>query len=71
MRGCRVRLSRPNSDSCGEPEEKARTNIKDAMRGFLEAAEHKATLDEILEEAGYARVGNEWKAPEFVGLDIA
>ena len=39
--------------SCGETEEKARTNIKDAVRGFLEAAEHKGTLDEILEEAGY------------------
>ena len=55
--------------SCGETEEKARSNIKDAVRGFLEAAEHKGTLDEILEEAGYEHVGNEWKAPEFVGLD--
>jgi predicted RNase H-like HicB family nuclease len=55
--------------SCGETEEKARTNIQDAVRGLLEAAEHKGTLDEILEEAGYKRVGNEWKAPEFVGLD--
>ncbi len=55
--------------SCGETEEKARTNIKDAVRGFLEAAEDKGTLDEILEEAGYEHVGNEWKAPVFVGLD--
>jgi|SRR2546422_4165083 len=55
--------------SCGETQEKARANIKDAVRGFLEAAEDKGTLDEILEEAGYERVGNEWKAPEFVGLD--
>jgi predicted RNase H-like HicB family nuclease len=55
--------------SCGETEEKARANIKDAVRGFLEAAEHKGTLDSILEEAGYERIGNEWKAPEFVGLD--
>jgi hypothetical protein len=39
------------------------------VRGFLEAAEDKGTLDKILEEAGYQRVGSEWKAPEFVGTD--
>ena len=55
--------------SCGETQEKARANIKDAVRGFLEAAEDKGTLDEILEEAGYQRIGAEWKAPEFVGID--
>ena len=55
--------------SCGETQEKARTNIQDAVRGFLEAADGKGTLDEILEEAGYERRGSEWKGPEFVGLD--
>jgi predicted RNase H-like HicB family nuclease len=55
--------------SCGETQEKARVNIEDAVRGFLEVAEAKGTLDEILEEAGYERVGSEWKAPEFVGLN--
>ena len=45
-------------------------NIKDAVRGFLEAAEdNKGILDEILEEAGYQRIGAEWKGPEFVGID--
>jgi len=47
-----------------------RANIKDAVRGFLEAAEdNKGILDEILEEAGYQRIGAEWKGPEFVGID--
>ncbi len=55
--------------SCGETTEKARTNIQDAVRGFLEVAEDKGTLDEIMEEAGYERNGSEWKPPEFVGLD--
>lgn len=55
--------------SCGETQEKARANIQDAVRGFLEAAEDKGTLGEILQEAGYERQGTEWKAPEFVGLD--
>ena len=55
--------------SCGETQEKARANIEDAVRGFLEAAGDKGTLDEILEEAGYQRQGKEWKAPEFVSID--
>ena len=55
--------------SCGETEQSARKNIQDAVRGFLEVAQNKGTLDEILEEAGYQHIGSEWKAPEFVGLD--
>jgi hypothetical protein len=27
------------------------------------------TLDQILEEAGYERKGESWKAPEFIALD--
>ena len=55
--------------SCGETREKARANIQDAVRGFLEVAGEKGTLDEILEEGGYEREGDAWKAPEFVSLD--
>jgi predicted RNase H-like HicB family nuclease len=50
--------------SCGETKEKARANIQDAVRGFIEAAGDKGTLDEILEEAGFERVGSDWNAPE-------
>ena len=50
--------------SCGETREKARANIQDAVRGFVEAAEDQGTLDEILEEAGYERIDSDWKAPE-------
>ena len=55
--------------SCGDTKEQARTNIQDAIRGFLESAHDKGTLDEILEEAGYEHEGDDWKAPEFVSLD--
>jgi predicted RNase H-like HicB family nuclease len=55
--------------SCGDTKEQARANIHDAIRGFLETAHDKGTLDEILEEAGYERAGDAWKAPEFVSLD--
>lgn len=55
--------------SCGSSDEEARKNIQDAVRGFIETARDMGTLDEILEEAGYERDGDTWRAPEFVSLD--
>ena len=39
--------------SCGNTDEEARRNIRDAVRGFLAASADMGTLDEILREAGY------------------
>jgi predicted RNase H-like HicB family nuclease len=55
--------------SCGSTEEEARKNIRDAVDAFLETSRDMGTLPEILEEAGYEREGNAWRAPEFVALD--
>jgi predicted RNase H-like HicB family nuclease len=55
--------------SCGATDEEARKNIRDAIRGFLETSAEMGTLTEILEEAGYERDGEIWRAPEFVSLD--
>ncbi len=55
--------------SCGATAEEARKNIQDAVDGFLETSAERGTLDEILEEAGYQREGDRWRAPEFVSLD--
>ena len=55
--------------SCGGDADQARRNIQDAVRGFLETAAEMGTLREILEEAGYSKDGNNWRAPEFVSLD--
>jgi predicted RNase H-like HicB family nuclease len=55
--------------SCGATDEEARRNIRDAVRGFLETSTEMGTLAEILEEAGYQRTGDAWRAPEFVSLD--
>jgi hypothetical protein len=55
--------------SCGAVEEEGRKNIRDAVQGFLETSKETGTLAEILEEAGYERVGDSWRAPEFVPLD--
>lgn len=49
--------------SCGNTEEEARTNIKDALRGFLETSQEMTTLEEIVEEAGYRRQGRYLAGP--------
>jgi predicted RNase H-like HicB family nuclease len=41
--------------SCGGTKEKALSNLKEAVRLFLEEAERLGTLDQILEEAGYLK----------------
>jgi len=55
--------------SCGTTDEEARKNIQDAVQGFLETSRDMGTLKEILEEAGYVREGDTWRAPEFISLD--
>jgi|SRR5579884_1036829 len=55
--------------SCGTTDDEARSNIRDAVRGFLETSADRGTLDEILQEAGYQREGDAWRAPEFVSVD--
>ena len=55
--------------SCGTTDDEARKNIRDAVQGFLEASTQMGTLGEILDEAGYTREGQGWRAPEFVSLD--
>ena len=54
--------------SCGATDDEARRNIRDAVDGFLETSAEMGTLREILEEAGYERVGQTWRAPQFVSL---
>ncbi len=39
--------------SCGDAADEVRENIKMAVRGFLQTAEERGTLEIILDEAGY------------------
>ena len=55
--------------SCGATDEEARRNIRDAVRGFLEASADLGTLNEILQEGGYELEGEQWRDPEFVSVD--
>jgi len=57
--------------SCGASVEQARTNLKTAVRLFIEEAEKMGTLNDILGEAGYrrARTGK-WSPPSLVVTEL-
>ncbi len=43
--------------SCGHDTDEARSNLKTAVRLFIEETERLGTLDQVLEEAGYVPDG--------------
>ena len=55
--------------SCGTTLEKAKINIKDAIRGFLKSAAKMGTVGKILEEAGYTYRRKQWVDPNLIALD--
>lgn len=55
--------------SCGNTAEKAKGNLKDAIRGFMLSAHKKGTLSDILAEAGFVRQKKSWRDPNMVSLD--
>lgn len=55
--------------SGGRSPDEARKNIRDAVEGFLEAARAAGTLDEILEESGFAREAGGWRGPDLVSIE--
>jgi predicted RNase H-like HicB family nuclease len=52
--------------SCGDTPEAAGQNIRDAVLGFLETADEQGTLSQVLEESGYRKEGESWRAPELI-----
>ena len=57
--------------SCGGTTLEASKNIRAAVQGFLQTSADMGTLDTVLEDAGYIREGDTWRAPEFVSVDRA
>ena len=59
--------------SYGKTIEEARKNIKEAVELFIETTEKMGTLNEILEEAGFAEKKTDhskiWNAPELLSLE--
>ena len=52
--------------SCGGTEAKALSNLKEAVRIFLDEAERMGTLAQILEEAGYLKRRGLYQGPKFI-----
>jgi len=55
--------------SCGHDLEEARRNIRDAVAGFIETCEEMGTLEDVLEESGFVKRGEDWIPPALVSTD--
>jgi len=55
--------------SCGGTKDRARRNLKEAVRLFLEEAEKMGTLEQILEEAGFSRTRQKLAGPKLIALE--
>lgn len=55
-----------NVSSFGESVEDARASLKEAIAAFIEECENMGTLDEVLEESGFHKVGDAWVLRERV-----
>ena len=55
-----------NVSSFDETPEAAETSLEEAVAAFLEGCEMLGTLDEVLEESGFSKVGDTWRLREGV-----
>ena len=55
-----------NVSSFDETFEAAETSLEEAIAAFLEGCEMLGTLDEVLEESGFSKVGDTWRLRERV-----
>ena len=56
--------------SCGASPEEARRNLDEAVALFIKTASAHVTLTEVLEECGYKRVNDDWRAPTLLSPEI-
>ena len=55
--------------SCGDTIDEAKSNLQDAISGFLKSARKMGTLESILEEAGFVYKKQDWFTPELLVMD--
>ena len=56
--------------SCGDSVEKAKENLRTAVRLYIEEAEKMGTLEEILAESGYSKTSaGHWETPRLVATE--
>jgi predicted RNase H-like HicB family nuclease len=50
-----------NVSSFGETIGEAQNSIKEAIEAFIEECERMGTLEEVLEESGFSKIGDSWE----------
>lgn len=50
-----------NVSSFGDTIEGARDSVKEAIEAFVEECNSMGTLEEVLEESGFSRIGDSWE----------
>jgi predicted RNase H-like HicB family nuclease len=55
--------------SCGHDMEEARRHVREAIELFLETCDDIGTLNEVLEESGFVRDGENWIPPAVLQVD--
>ncbi len=58
-----------DTSSCGLTRNEAKKNLKEAVRLFLEEAEHMGTLEQILEESGFVRKKSRLEGPKIISIE--
>ena len=51
-----------NVSSFGETVAAAKEAIQEAIEAFIEECERMGTLEEVLEESGFSRIGDSWQS---------
>ena len=71
--GARYVAHSPELDlsSCAGTETRARENLIEAVRLFLEEADKMGTIEQILQESGYTRRDGAWQAPRLISRQRA
>lgn len=59
-----------NVSSFGETLEEAKRSIQEAVEAFVEECERLGTLDEVMEEAGFLKRGDQWLPRQPVAAEL-
>ena len=52
--------------SSGATPQTARAALDEAVKLFIQTADDRGTLNEVLEDAGYEHVGSHWRSPDWI-----
>jgi len=59
-----------NVSSFGETLDEAKRSLKEAVDGFLEECEAMGTLEDVIEESGFEKRGNQWLPRQPIATEL-